>query len=298
MRNYRGVIIEESLKDKGVLRNVKVLKTEVEKVTKQSNTPYLKKWTLHTVAIKEDDADEIADRISKSLDPKHSWYADFKNERWHYIVYRGKIFKVDRRSKAQYEKATEYGISLGIPSYQVDFSPLVKTWERTGAKASEEERMLRIARRFYAKLPKFPDGRIDYTDSEVAPVMDVFVLHEGKILLLKRSNGVGYYKGMWSAVSGYIDELKPVGEMALKELREELGIERADIGEIKTGRDFRLRDRRIGKTWIICPVLVSLKGRLSIRLNWESAEYRWVRPGELKDFDTFPGLLQSLKALL
>ncbi len=33
---------------------------------------------------------------------------------------------LDRKSKEQYDEAKEYGISLGIPSYQVDFHPDVK----------------------------------------------------------------------------------------------------------------------------------------------------------------------------
>ena len=131
-KSFVGIIIEESLENKSVLKKVKVLSTKMEKVTKKHQTPWLSKWTLHTVEIPENKAREIAEEISKSLDSKHggSWYADFKNDTHHFIIFRNKFFFTDRRSKEQYDKAKQYGISLGIPAYQVDFHPEVKEWER------------------------------------------------------------------------------------------------------------------------------------------------------------------------
>ena len=126
MSDYVGVVIEESLESKEILKKIKILKTRVEQVTEKHKTPWLKKWTLHTVKIPENEADKIAQDISKCLDSKHSWYADFKNEKYHYIIFKDKIFFIDRKSKGQDDKAKEYGISLGIPPYQVDFHPDVK----------------------------------------------------------------------------------------------------------------------------------------------------------------------------
>ena len=127
---YQGVIIKESLENKNVLRNVKIVKTKVEKVTDKHKTPWIKKWTLHNVEISEEYAEKIVEEISKSLDSKHNWYAYFKYGKTHFIIFRNKIFKIKRTSKEQYDKAKEYGISLGIPEYQVDFHPDVKEWER------------------------------------------------------------------------------------------------------------------------------------------------------------------------
>ena len=130
MTNFNGVIIEESLENKDVLQKVKIIKTKVEEVTEEHKTPWIKQWTLHTVEILENQADEIAEDLSKSLDSEHSWYADFKNDKFHYIIFRNKVFFIDRSSKEQYDEAKKYGISLGIPEYQVDFHPDIKEWER------------------------------------------------------------------------------------------------------------------------------------------------------------------------
>ncbi len=127
---FIGIIIEESLENKDVLDRVKITKTKVEKVTQEHKTPWIKKWTLHTVEIPEKDSKKIAKELSISLDSKHNWFADFKNDTHHFIIFRNKIFYINRKSKRQYDKAKEYGVSLGIPEYQVDFHPDVEEWER------------------------------------------------------------------------------------------------------------------------------------------------------------------------
>lgn len=127
---FIGVIIEESLEKKEVLRGLKIVKTKVEQVTKGHKTPWVKQWTLHTIEIPEDQADTIAKELSKSLDSKHAWYADFKNEQFHYIIFRNKVFKVDRSNLEQYGKVTKYGLTLGIPNHQLDFLPHLKEWKR------------------------------------------------------------------------------------------------------------------------------------------------------------------------
>ena len=130
MTNFNGVIIEESLENKDVLQKVKIIKTKAEEVTEEHKTPWIKQWTLHTVEILENQADEIAEDLSKSLDSEHNWYADFKNDKFHYIIFRNKVFKVNRSKPEQYDDVTKYGLSLGIPDYQLDFTPHIKEWER------------------------------------------------------------------------------------------------------------------------------------------------------------------------
>ncbi|MBI2063993.1 MAG: hypothetical protein HYT65_03325 [Candidatus Yanofskybacteria bacterium] len=128
--NYKGVIIEESLEKADVLKDVVVVETKVESVTEEHKTPWIKQWTLHTVEILEERADQVAEKLSVDLDKEHEWYADYKNDQYHYIIYRGKVFKVDLKNPVLYKDAKQYGISIGIPEYQVDFAPDDKIWER------------------------------------------------------------------------------------------------------------------------------------------------------------------------
>ena len=78
------------------------------------------------------EAEQVAEEISHAIDPEHenAWYADFKNDTTHFIIFKNKVFKIDRTKVEEYIKATEYGISIGIPSYQVDFAPNTVGWSR------------------------------------------------------------------------------------------------------------------------------------------------------------------------
>ena len=128
--NYKGIIILESLENKNVLDKVTILKTQIESVTEMHKTPWIYQWTLHTVEITENKVQEIANDISENLDLKHNWYADFKNDKFHFIIFRNKVFKVDRSKPEQYNEVVDYGIVLGIPKYQLDFYSGIEKWER------------------------------------------------------------------------------------------------------------------------------------------------------------------------
>ncbi|OGE88403.1 MAG: hypothetical protein A3J07_01250 [Candidatus Doudnabacteria bacterium RIFCSPLOWO2_02_FULL_49_13] len=119
--NYIGTILEESLSDKSVLKEVKILKQKVEPVSEKSKTPWVTKWTHDYVEIAEGQADEIAHKLSQAIEFEHesSWYADYLNNQTHYIIFKNKVFKIDRGSKEQYDAAFDYGLSVGIPEYQL-----------------------------------------------------------------------------------------------------------------------------------------------------------------------------------
>lgn len=123
--DYKGVIIEESLKDTAILEKITILKTRKEKVTPKHKTPWLTQWTLNSILIPENQMDSIAAPLSKSFDTNHSvWYCDFKNDKLHYIIFPNKVFKVNLKKPKSYNKAYEHGISLGIPEYQMQFARL------------------------------------------------------------------------------------------------------------------------------------------------------------------------------
>ncbi len=126
---YAGVVIEESLGDTSILQELKITSTRIEPVTERHRTPWLKQWTLHEVEIPDDQVDEVAERLSRALEPPN-WHADFKNERYHYVVFPGEVFKIERRNPGEYEQVVAHGLSLGVPAHQLDFSPAIEQWER------------------------------------------------------------------------------------------------------------------------------------------------------------------------
>jgi hypothetical protein len=120
---YKGIVIEESLQNISVIKKLYVISTKVESVTESHQTPWLKQWTLHTVEISEENMEKISKEISESLESEHQWYADFKNPIYHYVIFKNKVFKVERSKPEEYRAVKEYGVRLGIPDYQLDFSP-------------------------------------------------------------------------------------------------------------------------------------------------------------------------------
>ncbi len=155
-----------------------------------------------------------------------------------------------------------------------------------------------ILQEFSEKLPKFSDGRIDYSNSDKAPVLTCFVKYQDKILLLKRSGKVRVYKGLWNTVAGYIDELCPVKNKALTELKEELGIAEDMIRQVKQGMPYEFHDKNARKTWIIFPFLVDLKKKPAIKLDWEHTEFKWIKLGQINRYNIVPNLDVTLKKVL
>src|SRR3989338_2128219 len=100
MNNYKGYIIEESLSDKSVLKEINIISTRVEKVTDEHQTPWLSQWTLDTIYVSENEADNLAEKLSKALDPGHGWYIDFRNDKYHFIIFKNKVFKIGRSKKS------------------------------------------------------------------------------------------------------------------------------------------------------------------------------------------------------
>jgi hypothetical protein len=129
--NFKGVIIEEGLHKKEVLTKLNIVTTQVEKVTAQHKTPWLKQWTLHTVEIPMKDVDDVAKQLSHALEPGY-WYADFKNDHTHFVIFSKKVFRIDRSRPEDYGQVVSYGLGLGIPKHQLDFSPAVEQWKRYG----------------------------------------------------------------------------------------------------------------------------------------------------------------------
>ena len=105
------------------MKKVHITKTDILLVTKRHKTPWVKQWTFHFVEVDKEKAESIALEISKNMDPKHIWYADFRNNKIHYVIYYNRVFKIDVNKKENYQKAIDYGSKLGLPDYQLDFSP-------------------------------------------------------------------------------------------------------------------------------------------------------------------------------
>jgi hypothetical protein len=107
MENLKGTIIENSLSDKSILKDIQITKTWQDD-----------DWILHSVLIDE----RAIPELSKILNPG-PWYIHF----WEpgqddvTVVFKDKIFKIKYSDKNTWIDAVTYGKSLGIPEEQLDF---------------------------------------------------------------------------------------------------------------------------------------------------------------------------------
>ena len=119
--SYKGVIIEESLSDSKIVKELEVIDTYIGRTTAREATPWLEQWTLQTVIIPEEKIEECTSRLSELIDKNHceSWYCDFRNDEFHYVVFSNKVFKLDRKKKQDYSNMGTYGIEIGLPEHQL-----------------------------------------------------------------------------------------------------------------------------------------------------------------------------------
>ncbi|HUS99488.1 MAG TPA: NUDIX pyrophosphatase [Candidatus Thermoplasmatota archaeon] len=131
-------------------------------------------------------------------------------------------------------------------------------------------------------------------------VVTCIIEHEGKILLFKRSNLVGTYRGLWGGVAGYVEELEAPYDTAVKEISQETGIDLDALELVRKGDPLEFSDTYDGRRydWIVYPFLFHIKNKELVRIDWEHEEYRWVYPSEIKKLDTVPGLDEVVRQLL
>lgn len=124
-------------------------------------------------------------------------------------------------------------------------------------------------------------------------VVTAFLEHDGKILLLRRSDRVGTYQRRWAGVSGSIDPGRTPEEQVRLEIREETGLTADDVQLIAVGEPLAVDDPRAGRLWLVFPFRFRVRQPERIRLDWEHTEQRWIDPAELTSLETVPNLAET-----
>jgi 8-oxo-dGTP pyrophosphatase MutT (NUDIX family) len=132
---------------------------------------------------------------------------------------------------------------------------------------------------------------------EKREVITAFLRHQGKILLVKRSEKVGSYQGYWSAISGYLEDPTPLAQ-ARREIREETGLEAGDFQLIRSGTPLEIPSPEHHCCWVVHPFLFDIKDPRQIRLDWENNESSWVEPHSIGSYKTVPMLQETYRACM
>ncbi len=129
-------------------------------------------------------------------------------------------------------------------------------------------------------------------------IVTSFIKFNDQILILKRSEKVRSMKGLWSGVSGIIENNENPIDRAKIEIFEEVGIKEKEIKLVKKLEKMKIQSQQYkNHEWEIFPFLFETKNR-NIELNWENSEFKWILPKELKNYQTVPSLEKILLNLL
>ncbi|BBH69612.1 hypothetical protein ACTI_62970 [Actinoplanes sp. OR16] len=79
-------------------------------------------WTLIDVSAPDDIAGSLAEALSGALAAEGGWYADFRVAGEHVVVFAGRIFRYPIGDDAGRQQAVDYGLSVGVPADQLDWS--------------------------------------------------------------------------------------------------------------------------------------------------------------------------------
>lgn len=134
------------------------------------------------------------------------------------------------------------------------------------------------------------DGTVDLKNLEETHVVTSFIENESEILLLKRSELVGTYQGLWAGVSGYLENEEIPLKRAMKEIEEEIGLRDPEL--VVEGEPILTRDDK--RIWVVHPYLFHSDTR-DITLDWEHTNHEWIRPSQMAEYETVPRLSRSLQ---
>jgi len=130
---------------------------------------------------------------------------------------------------------------------------------------------------------------------ETRPVVTCFLRSEGEVLLLRRSDAVGSYRGQWSGVAGHVaDDAgrdRDPETAALAEIDEETGLADA-VTLVRRGDSFQVDDAERDIRWVVHPFLFDSEAR-TVTANAETTETAWVHPPEILTRETVPRLWTS-----
>ncbi|UCH52010.1 MAG: nicotinamide-nucleotide amidohydrolase family protein, partial [Chloroflexota bacterium] len=127
-------------------------------------------------------------------------------------------------------------------------------------------------------------------------VVTCFLEHGKKILILRRSGRVSTYRRSWAGVSGYIET--NADDQAFTEISEETELYRKDLKLVKKGKPLEIIDKDLNRRWIVHPFLFHVRSPEKIKTDWEHTEVRWIKPRELKKYETVPGLEKALARVI
>jgi len=97
----------------------------------------------------------------------------------------------------------------------------------------------------------------------------------------------------WAGISGFVEPHVTPDEQVYTEIREETGLQRAQVQMLRRGQVVEYIDQELGRHWFIHPFLFAVLAPDAIHIDWEATEMRWIEPLELSHYETVPKLQEA-----
>jgi hypothetical protein len=121
---WKGVIIEESLEDRGILNLVRVVRKRKDILEGEEE-----KGIMHLHYFELDDRRKAGFVATAKHSLKRGWYIHICKGGVMVVIFRGRSFEFTRRQKEVISLAREHGKHMGILEGQMDFEDMIdKPW--------------------------------------------------------------------------------------------------------------------------------------------------------------------------
>ena len=120
------------------------------------------------------------------------------------------------------------------------------------------------------------------------------VLHEGRVLLVKRGHAPGL--GLWSVPGGLVDLGESTVEAARREVEEECGLKVRIAGLVGVlDRVTRDAEGRVRYHWVLIDYLAVPDSNDAITAGSDAAEVRWVTIDDVERLPITEGLVDMIR---
>lgn len=111
MANYYGIVIEQSLANRGVCAEFTI---EARR--------RIGSWEFLLVSVAKPELEHHVQTLQEAMRRDEAWYAHYFSGDELVVVFRAALFRVGT-DPSTWSPAVEYGLALGIPREQLDFRP-------------------------------------------------------------------------------------------------------------------------------------------------------------------------------
>jgi len=115
---WKGVILEESLEDKSLIKLAKIISTDIENLEGEERI-----MTFHKIEVSDNNKEKFIGQAIKTI--KQGFYIHVVKDKVMYIIFKNHMFKFSK-GYPELEEAREYGKSIGIPAEQMPFEHLIE----------------------------------------------------------------------------------------------------------------------------------------------------------------------------